>query len=179
MEIKPRYNENRIGLTQIMPVKATKDDLKLYQAVIHKRELDYKYVRLGVDCRLLYAKLLGHKELSALIEKSKDDFVLVLDIKHPSCNRKLFIGGDCTYTFAICELKTIKKVILERVTFWLKKNLAGIMPKETMLSYCKTEKYGMQLDNYGVMRYARRRPASATYFQNMFEERHWANVEFE
>lgn len=154
MDIKSRYNEYRVGAMFVKPEKATVEDLNAYVRVVRSGSGERVW-QLMIDCRALAGKLMAHEELSKLIHKDSNDFILVLNLEHPKFDGRVIIGGYENKTYAVYKRssKLNEKDFFKRLETWIKRFLYEIQPMEHLLNYGRRERYGLLPNENGNLAY--------------------------
>lgn len=152
MEIKPRYNELRVGAMFIEPVKATANDLDDYVMATRIGSMSSRIWQFGrIDCRALAGKLFNDERIEDLIMRTENDFLLVVNVDHPKIQDKLLIGGNETKTIVVYRNRKIEKHF-KKIEAWLQKYLSGIPPVAHLLKYGRRNKFGLK-ERDGVLCY--------------------------
>jgi len=151
MDIKPRYDELRMGAMFIEPVKATESDLTDFVMATRTGGSSQRIYQFMIDCRALAGKLFNDKRVEDLIVKTPNDFILKIKVIHPKIEQYLIIGGSESKTIAVFRDRKIEPY-LKKIEVWVKKYFSDISPVEHLLKYGRQHKYGLKVHN-GLLTY--------------------------
>ena len=176
MDIKPRYDENRVGATIFEPLKATQEDWLTAKPAVYGGGSSTKKIWriIGMDSRILAGKLLAHENYSELIWKDRTNFVFKVKLNFPpNSKRELIIVGVETSVYVVYQKRT-SNVIQENVKKWLMKNLAGLKPLPCKFEFGSHNKlWGIVIDKYEVVHLTYEKPGYGDVSRSVYNEWEW------